>query len=264
MTTRRLATVLISATALLGATTVRAQGQPYQPPPPGAQPVYAPPPAPAPTGYPPAPAYSAPVAPAAPERAIPNNEEKGTDHDSVIGHWGFEAWSPISGLLANTPQVGCTLMGPCPVPFNVAGARLWTTRNMAFNVDLALSIGGGGRGSSTSDTYFGVGPAGGVAFLLGNWKHMAVSFAPQGAFVFFTPGGTNAKTSVLFNARFMMEGEVHLGFIGLPGVSLALNTGLIFNFFNMTDTYKAWNFSMGGANSFLGALGSGAYLRFYM
>jgi hypothetical protein len=54
---------------------------------------------------------------------------------------------------------------------------------------------------------------------------VAVSFTPGLDFVFFLPSSKGSKT-LLFDLRGVIEGEVHLGMIGVPSASVGLSTGL--------------------------------------
>ncbi len=198
----------------------------------------------------------------APEANLPVADAAGgaSDHDLVIGRYGLEAITVGTNFV--TPATGV----PMSVSLNAAGVRVWMNRNMAFNADLAFALGSSkteGPGGMDNPTYFGIGPAGGVTFLLGLWKHLAVSASPQAGLVYFTPGGDNAKSVVLFNLRAQMEAELQLGWIGAPALSLAFTTGLNFNFVSVSDTASAWQLAMQGPTGFWSAI-TGAAIRFYM
>ena len=111
----------------------------------------------------------------------------------------------------------------------------------AWNLGLALGVGGGSSrqdGTTKSwDTYFGVGPTVSANFLLANWKHLAVSLAPGLDLLFFLPSGKGSKTFIA-NLRGLVEGEVHLGMIGLPAASVSLSTGVEVNFLYATKDNK--------------------------
>jgi len=163
----------------------------------------------------------------------------GTDHDTVIGAWGIEARRLAS--LARTPgqENGCG--DPCLVDLNALSLRRWAQQNYAWNLGLALGVGGGSSrqdGDTKSwDTYFGLGPTVGANFLLANWKHLAVSMAPGLDLLFFLPSGKGSKT-FMANLRGLVEGEVHLGMIGLPSASVSLSTGLELSFLYATKDTK--------------------------
>jgi hypothetical protein len=150
----------------------------------------------------------------------------GTDHDSVVGAWGIEARRLASLERTLGQEANCD---PCLVDLNAISLRRWSRPGYAWTVGLALGLGGGSSrmdGTTKSwDTYMGLGPTVGANFLLANWKHLAVSLAPQLDLVFFLPSGKGSK-SFIANLRGLVEGEVHLGMIGLPAASVSLSSGI--------------------------------------
>jgi hypothetical protein len=196
-----------------------------QPPPPPASPAPEAPAAPAPPPPydpgPPAPALGAGQATAA--------EGGATDHDSIVGRLGIEARRIGAFRRTQGQEADCT--APCMADLNALSLRRWTDHAYAYSFGLALGVGGGSSrpapaaDAQTWDTYFGVGPTLGASFLLASWKHLAVSWGPQLDAVFFLPSGKGSK-NFLFNLRAVVEGELHLGMIGVPAASVALQTGL--------------------------------------
>ncbi len=195
-----------------------------------------------------------------------------TDHDKILGHWGLEAREIAK--LQRTPGQDGACKDNCPVAVNALGVRRWYQPDRAWSAGLAFAIGGGsssvGGKTLTWDTYMGVGPTVGMSFLVANWKHLAVSASPQLDTLFFMPGGTRSKT-LLVNARGLVEGELHLGFIGLPAASLGLSSGVVLAFkavtkpgddFNTTKTANEWSFGPTGPQSLWGLV-TNMYLRFY-
>jgi hypothetical protein len=171
----------------------------------------------------------------APARAQPASDPApaagaGTDHDSVVGAWGIEARRLAT--LERTPGQEANCGDICLVDLNALSVRRWSRPGYAWTVGLAVGLGGGSSrmdGVTKSwDTYLGVGPTVGANFLLANWKHLAVSLAPQLDLVFFLPSGKGSK-SFIANLRGLVEGEVHLGMIGLPAASLSMSTGIEVN-----------------------------------
>jgi hypothetical protein len=163
----------------------------------------------------------------------------GTDHDSVVGAWGLEARRVASLARTAGQENGCG--DPCLVDLNALSLRRWSSPSYAWSLGLALGAGGGSSrqlGVSRSwDTYFGMGPTVGANFLLSSWKHLAVSLAPQLDVLFFLPSGKGSK-SFIANLRGLVEGEVHLGMIGLPAASVSLSTGLELSFLMATKDEK--------------------------
>jgi hypothetical protein len=250
-----------------------AAAQPYPPPP--AAPVAGPGgPVPATPAIPPAEAY--PVAgPGGPVAvAAPGAPGEATDHDGIIGLWGIEARRIGSFKKTAGEDIECP--DPCRVELNSVGVRKWINPHYAYSVALALGVGGGARRATdqveTLDTYFGVGPSVGASFLLANWKHLAVSLSPQLDLIYFLPSGLGSKT-FMFNLRGVVEGELHLGMIGLPQVSLGISTGLVASFLTASLDEKQqppvanpiarrWSIGMTGPQS-LWDLVTNATLRYY-
>ena len=163
----------------------------------------------------------------------------GTDHDTVVGAWGIEARTVATLQRTLGQELGCG--DPCLVDMNALSVRRWAQQSYAWSLGLAIGMGGGSSrmdGQSKSwDTYLGVGPTAGANFLLANWKHLAVSMAPQLDLLFFLPSGKGSKCFIA-NLRGLVEGEVHLGMIGLPSASVSLSTGLELSFLYATKDNK--------------------------
>jgi hypothetical protein len=195
------------------------------------------PPAPPPPAPPPVEPVAAPTDTAGVTVAGPT--AGGTDHDTVVGAWGIEARRLASLARTLGQEAGCG--DPCLVDMNALSLRRWTAQNYAWNLGLALGAGGGSSrmdGTTKSwDTYFGLGPTVSANFLLANWKHLAVSLAPGLDLLFFLPSGKGSK-SFIANLRGLVEGEVHLGMIGLPSASVSLATGLELGFLLATKDNK--------------------------
>ena len=208
-----------------------------QPPPPTPVPPEAPAPVPAPP-----PPYD-PGVPAGPAVAAGHAAaEAGTsDHDSIIGRWGIEARRLGSFYRTQNQEPECP--GACMADMNALSLRKWTAHDYAYSFGLALAAGGGATremvtaDAQTWDTYFGIGPTLGASFLLASWKHLAVSWGPQLDAVFFIPSGKGSK-QLLIGLRGIVEGELHLGMIGLPAASVALQTGLQASYLMATKDEK--------------------------
>jgi hypothetical protein len=193
-----------------------------------------------------------------------------TDHDAVVGHWGLEARSlgSFQRTLGNDPRCGTD----CPIPLNSLGVRRWHTSTYAWSAGLALGFGGGSRSDMGTvkswDTYLGVGPTVAASFLLTNWRHLAVSMSPQLDALMFMPRGSGSKT-FLINARGLVEGELHLGFIGLPEISVGVAGGLLVSYMKITKPATTptgissqWSIGFSGPQSLWGVV-TNMYLRFY-
>jgi hypothetical protein len=234
--------------------------------------------APAPT--PPARSAAAPAGPPSTEVAAPAADHVGpvptadetpaaSDHDAIVGHLGIEArrFNPGPLPLTLTPGVSCPVGGAgtaaCEVTMGALAARYWWTRNLAFSAGAAFAVGGGRDGMQSRDTYFGVGPIVGLALLLGNWRHLAVSASPELAYVWFRPGGDGAggNTNVVA-LRAALEAEVHLGFVGVPALSIGLLAGMGLQYQSQGDT-RVWSVGVLGGDSIWGAL-SNLFIRYYL
>jgi len=125
---------------------------------------------------------------------------------------------------------------------------------------LALS----GRNDTRSlDTYLGVGPIVGASLLLGNWKHLSVSASPALALVWFKPAvGSDSGSTTILAMQAALEGEVHLGFIGVPALSIGLLAGLGFQYESVAGT-RLWSVGVLGGDSVWGAL-SNLFVRYYL
>jgi hypothetical protein len=196
-----------------------------------------------------------------------------TDHDQVVGRWGIEARQ--LAVLQRTPGQNKECNNDCPVALNAFGVRRWYSATRAFSAGLVLAMGGGSSKvdgkTATWDTYLGVGPTAGMSFLLGKWKHLAVSASPQLDLIFFMPARTRSKT-FMANARGLVEGELHLGFMGLAPVSLGVTSGLALSFrsvssadsvVNPGNTATEWSLGPTGPQS-LWDLVTTMYIRFYL
>ena len=192
-----------------------------------------------------------------------------SDHDAVVGHVGLEASRFDPGPLPLTlqPGVGCPAAGagtpPCEVTMGALAARYWWTRNLAFNGGVVFGVGGGRAATQGFDTHVGLGPIVGLTLLLGNWRHLAVSANPQLAYVWFRPGGTGGGgDTTMIALRAALEAEVHLGFIGVPALSVGLLAGMGFQYESAGDT-RLWSIGVLGGDSIWGAL-SNLFVRYYL
>jgi hypothetical protein len=212
------------------------------------------------------PAAGVPVAaPAMPAEVGP------TDHVMVVGRFGLEARQ--LAVFQRTPgnDVSCT---DCPIRINALSLRRWHTPTYAWSAGLALGVGGGSRSElgvkKTWDTYLGIGPTVAASFLLTSWKHLTVSLSPQLDFVFFMPRGSGSK-SFAVNARGRFEGELQLGFIGLPELAVGLASGLEIGYLGVTKPElpgnagglaTRWDIGFSGPQTLWGLV-TNMFLRFY-
>jgi len=232
-----------------------------EPPPPAAVPapevpLVGPPPAPPP---PPPPPTVAPV-PTADEAPPPS------DHDAVVGHVGLEVrridTSPFP--LALRADTGCpaSQTTPCEVSLAALSLHYWWTRNVAFTGGLALGFGGGRDAGKTLDSYAGIGPIVGMSLLLGNWRHLAVAASPEASFVWFSPGQDGGTTTTLVTVRGVLEGELHFGFVGVPALSIGLDTGVGFRWID-AGTSRVWSVGVVGPGGVASVL-SDLFVRYYL
>jgi len=193
-----------------------------------------------------------------------------SDHDAIVGHFGIQASRFDPGPLPLTlmPGISCPAAGtagtpPCDVTMGALGVRYWWTRNLAFNGGAVFAVGCGRASMQGFDTHVGLGPLLGVTLLLGNWRHLAISANPELAYVWFSPGGTGAGANTTMLAlRAALEAEVHLGFIGVPALSVGLVAGMGFQFESQGDT-RVWSLGVLGGDSIWGAL-SNVFVRYYL
>jgi hypothetical protein len=197
---------------------------------------------------------------------IADAEPAPSDHDAVVGHWGIEArrLSPGPYPLTLRPSRGCpsTATTPCMVDLGLIGVRHWINRDLAFNVGVALALGGGKEGVRTLDSYVGGGPQLGVTLLLGTWRHLAVGASPQLGVFFFKPGGGSTSSTVVVDLRAALEGELHFGFVGVPALSVGMATGLGFRYESTPDA-SVWSIGVVGPTSAWGVL-TDLFLRYYL
>ncbi len=190
-----------------------------------------------------------------------------SDHDAVVGHVGLEArrFDPGPIPLALRPAFGCpaTQTTPCEVNLGTLGVRYWSSQSFAWNGGLVFGVGGGRDRGASLDTYVGVGPVIGVAVLVGNWRHLAVSASPEAAVVWFRPGpsGATGSTTVV-SLRAALEGELHFGFIGVPALSVGLVTGLGLGYESGPGA-RVWSVGVIGAESVWGTL-TNLFVRYYL
>ena len=90
-----------------------------------------------------------------------------------------------------------------------------------------------------------------------------VGASPELALVWFRPGPSAAIGAVtMINLRAALEAELHLGFVGVPALSVGIATGLAFQFESGSDT-RVWSVGVVGAESVWGVL-SNLFVRYYL
>jgi hypothetical protein len=172
----------------------------------------------------------------------------------------IDATSPV---LARDPMTGCTdgTAPICPpVVMNVLAVRRWVSRTLAWSGGLALSAGGGRDGERLLDTHLGMGPSFGLAVLLANWRHLAVSASPDVTAVFFRPSG-DGGTSYLVDLRTDIEGELHFGMLGVPALSLGIRSGVLLRLEHAGDV-SLWTLGVAGTTTLWGLVNQ-LVLRYY-
>ncbi|HSZ81090.1 MAG TPA: hypothetical protein VLA14_02355 [Polyangia bacterium] len=214
------------------------------------------PPPPAPT---PAPSARPPVGPVPTADAEPAP----SDHDAVVGHVGIEVRRIDASPLAYDvlPASACPTRPSCTVSLGAIELRDWQTRNFALTGGLALGFGGGRASGMASESYVGVGPIVGMSLLLGNWRHLAVAAAPELSYVWFTPNDGSSRTT-LITVRAAVEGELHFGFVGVPALSVGMDTGLGFRWVSSPDA-RVWSVGVVGPGGVASIL-SDLFIRYYL
>ena len=263
-----LAVLAVGAVGWSASAQAQPKASPAPPPAVTAPPAAAPPPAPAPTPAPgPAGEVSAPPA----VGPVPTADETpaASDHDAVVGHIGIEArrFDPGPMPFALRDGLGCPMGGAgtsaCEVTMGALAAHYWWTRNLALTAGAAFGVGGGRNDSRGLDTYLGVGPILGLSVLLGNWRHLAISASPEIAYVWFKPSvGADTSSTSMLSLRAALEGEVHLGFIGVPALSIGLLAGMSFQYESVAGT-RLWSVGVLGGDSLWGAV-SNLFVRYYL
>jgi hypothetical protein len=231
-----------------------AEQPPVAPPPAveAAPPVAAPPAAPPPVAV--APVPTADATPAA------------SDHDAVVGHFGLEVRridaSPFAYDLRAGSGCPAAQTTPCTVSLGALALRYWQSRNLALTAGLALGFGGGRDGGMALDSYAGLGPIVGMSLLLGNWRHLAVAASPDASFVWFSPGNDGVTTTTLITVRAAIEGELHFGFVGVPALSIGMDTGLGFRWVSAGEA-RVWSVGVVGPGGVASVL-SDLFVRYYL
>ena len=192
-----------------------------------------------------------------------------SDHDAVVGHIGIEArrFDPGPMPLALRDGLGCPMgaagTAACEVTMGAVAVRYWWTRNLALNAGAAIGAGGGRNDSRSLDTYLGIGPIVGMSLLLGNWKHLSVAASPELALVWFKPSvGSDSGSTTILALQAAVEAEIHLGFVGVPALSIGLLAGLGFQYESVAGT-RLWSVGVLGGDSVWGAL-SNLFVRYYL
>jgi hypothetical protein len=213
---------------------------------------------------------------AAVQRVVPvaDATAAASDHDAVVGAWGIEV-RPVAATLpvfARRASTGCPT-APAAVPgapvttvdcpaisVGMLGVRHWLGSNLAVDAGIALAMGGGSDSGRLLDSYFGFGPAVGLAVLLGNWRHLAVMASPSVQMVVFKGAGS-ADTTYVADLRADLEGELHFGFIGVPALSLGIRSGVLLRLEHAADV-SLWSAGVAGATTVRGLV-SDLSLRYY-
>ncbi|MBI5512934.1 MAG: hypothetical protein HY909_04155 [Deltaproteobacteria bacterium] len=168
----------------------------------------------------------------------------------------YDSGSQGSGTVP--PPTGMMMMGGSgSATLQTVGIRYWVNNQLGIEGGLAFGLSSGTRsftrpeGSGTrTDTdddpgFFGVGFQFGVPLMLAEAKHVNIQLAPFLAFHFASASITRGSTAMdardeSSNALILTMGgnaqaEVHLGFLGMPQVSLTARFGLQLRFRSATQ-----------------------------
>jgi hypothetical protein len=190
----------------------------------------------------------------------------------MVGRWGLSTRTDFVGERSAGQDPACGTA--CGRALNALSVRRWVSNRYAWDLGLAIAAGGGANrlasGDTASwDTDLGIGPTVGASFLLANWKHMAVAARPELDVVFFMPSASGSK-SIFFAARGVVEAELHLGFLGLPALTLGAQSGIEARFLSRTkgeapaagSVARAWSVGMVAPRS-LWDLVTDVHVRYY-
>jgi hypothetical protein len=165
----------------------------------------------------------------------------GTDHASVIGHFGV-GWF---GLL-QLPTMFCagSLAGGCTPDVNgvldapTIGARYWLDAGMAIEAAVGIGYRTGstsvGNGQLNEPSVFGLALHGGLPLVFATSTHFAFELVPELNIAFATGGwnDTRAANADADLSGFLLElgarvgAEIQFGFIGIPQLALQGTVGL--------------------------------------
>ena len=91
-----------------------------------------------------------------------------------------------------------------------------------------------------------------MSLLLGNWKHLSVAASPELALVWFKPSvGSDSGSTTILALQAAVEAEIHLGFVGVPALSIGLLAGLGFQYESVAGT-RLWSVGVLGGDSVSG------------
>lgn len=217
-----------------------------------------------------------------PADSAKQGKKKETDHDKIVGRFGLEIRSlgtvnRTDGQCTEAYSAEARKDGnlACPLSLNAISLRRWTSHRYGYGAGLALAAGGGSRrnaadtASESFDTYFGIGPTVSARWVLGNWKHFIISTGPDFDVVFFAQAGSKPQT-LMFNLRALVEGEMHLGFLGAPSLTVGTTMGLVGSYRTVKNAKEGpgrisslWSVGIPGPDAPLSLVNS-LFLRLYL
>ncbi|MET0387968.1 MAG: hypothetical protein ABW321_18495 [Polyangiales bacterium] len=161
----------------------------------------------------------------------------GTDHASVVGHFGV-GWFGIFDLpIAGATEAGADFNGTVTAP--AIGARYWLSERLGIEGALGIGVTSGGvttqvgNVSTTVDSpsVFGLALHGGLPLVFATTSHFAFQLVPELNFGFTsggfeTAGGDVDVSGILLQVGARVGAEIQFGFIGIPQLSLQGTVGL--------------------------------------
>lgn len=174
-----------------------------------------------------------------------------TDHDLVVGHFGFGYFGQFDATLATSRSAGTT------TPLQLVGVRYWFSR-VRLDLALGIGLGTGSAKRTTGDTTTSTDDASllalgvRVALPFAVWveKHYTVFIGPEVVYAHAgetapivspsVPGSTPPPDDTHKGDRFSLGvragAEIQFGFIGLPRLALDASLGLALDYTTAKST----------------------------
>jgi hypothetical protein len=151
--------------------------------------------------------------------------ETGSDHDSVVNHFGVGYFGITNlPLGAGAPGGGGGGVTTSSIAAPVIGARYWFAQKVGVDA---------GIGFSDSHAGWGVALHAGLPLALASAKHMTFELVPEATIAFAgnSASGQSAASDLTYSG-FLLDlgarvgGEIQFGFIGIPQLALQASVGL--------------------------------------